>query len=167
MQSHKGTQTHLVCSQDDEIDNEALMAFFKEHLQPERTPRENEIEKTEDEEEETVNEEDEEEEEEEEEKQDEKEHEEEQGGESLVSDSYHEVGDYSNQSSAWSFRDNEAGDDFDRVASTSSQQPYQSPPFYHDNTRRNSPPINHHSIVSLSFNCYLEIGFSPIQGFYI
>ncbi|CAI8590040.1 unnamed protein product [Vicia faba] len=146
MQSHKGTQTHLVTNQDDEIDNEALMAFFKEHLQPEKTPRENEIEKTVDEEEETLNEEEEEEEEEEERKQDDKEHEEEQGGESLVSDSYHEVGDYSNQSSSWSYRDNEPGDDFDRVASTSSQQPYQSPSFYHENTRRNSPPINHHSI---------------------
>lgn len=154
MHSHKGTQTHLVTSQDDEIDNEALMAFFKEHLQPERTPRENEIEKT-------VNEE----EEEEEEKQDEKEHEEEQG-ESLVSDSYHEVGDFSNQSLSWSYRDNEAGDDFDRVASTSSQQPYQSPSFYHENTQQNSPPINHHSIVSFSLNCHLEIGFL-VQGFYI
>ncbi|CAK8531605.1 unnamed protein product [Lathyrus sativus] len=142
MHSHKGTQTHFVTSPDDEIDNEALMEFFKEHLQPERTPRENKIEKTVDEEEEMVNEQ----EEEEEEKQDEKEHEEEQGGESLVSDSYHEVGDYSYRSSSWSYRDNEAGDDFDRIPSTSSQQPFQSPSFYHENTPQNSSPINHHSI---------------------
>lgn len=154
MQSHRGTQTHLVSSQDDEIDNEGLMAFFQEHLYPGRSPQENGTERTVDEEEERVNEE-------EEEKQDEKEHEEEQGGESLISSSLvsslcHEVGDYSNQSSSWSYRDNEAGDDFDRVASTSSQ-PYQSQSSYHDN-RPNSASTNHHSIVSLSFKCYLKIG---------
>ncbi|GAU51433.1 hypothetical protein TSUD_301990 [Trifolium subterraneum] len=82
MQSHKGTQTHLVNTYDDDEDNEGLMAFFLEH--------------------------------------------------------------YSNQSSPWSYRDNEAGDDFDRAASTSSL-PYQSPSFYH-HSRRNSPSNNQHSI---------------------
>jgi len=158
MQSHRGTQTHLVSSQDDEIDNEGLMAFFQEHLYPVRSPQENETERTVDEEEERVNED---EEEEEEEEKDEKEHEEEQGGESFVSSSLvsslcHEVGDYSNQSSSWSYRDNEAGDDFDRVASTSSQ-PYPSQSSYHDN-RPNSSSTNHHSIVSLSFKYYIKIG---------
>jgi len=151
MQSHRGSQTHLVSSQDDDIDNEGLMAFFQEHLYPGRSPQENGTERTIDEEVERVNED-----EEEEEEQDEKEHEEEQGGESLVSSLCHEVGDYSNQSSSWSYRDNEAGDDFDRVASTSSQ-PYQSPSSYHDN-RPNSSSTNHHSIVSLSFKCCLKIG---------
>ncbi|WJX28022.1 RING-type E3 ubiquitin transferase [Trifolium repens] len=150
MQSHKGTQTHLVSNCDDDEDNEGLMAFFLERLHSARTPQENGIERTVDEEKESINEEEENEEEDEEEEDedddddDEKEHEEELGGESLVSSLYHEVGDYSNRSSSWNYRDNETGDDFDRVASTSSR-PYQSPSFYHD-SRRTSPSTNQHSI---------------------
>ena len=136
MQSHRGTQTQLVSSQVDEQDNEGLMAFFQERLRSRITPQENEIVETE---EESINEE-----EEKEEKQDEQKHEEEQEVESLRSGLYNEVGDYTNESSSWSYRDNDAGDDFDRVASTSSQT-YQSPSSYHDN-RRNSSGINHHSI---------------------
>jgi hypothetical protein len=162
MQSHKGTQTHLVNNCDDDEDSEGLMAFFLERLHSARTPQENGIERTVDEEKESINEEEENEEEDEEEEDedddddDEKEHEEELGGESLVSSLYHEVGDYSNRSSSWNYRDNETGDDFDRVASTSSR-PYQSPSFYHD-SRRTSPSTNQHSIVSLSFKCNLKIG---------
>ncbi|CAJ2637627.1 unnamed protein product [Trifolium pratense] len=155
LQSHKGTQTHIVNTYDDDEDNEGLMAFFLERLHSARTSQENGIERMVDEEKDRVNEEDKDEEEEDDNEEEddeedddddeeEEEREEEQGGKSLASSLYHEVGDYSNQSSPWSYRDNEAGDDFDRVASTSSL-PYQSPSFYHD-SRRNSPSTNQHSI---------------------
>ncbi|KAK7329394.1 hypothetical protein VNO77_23560 [Canavalia gladiata] len=141
MESHRGTQTHLVHSQNNEEDSQGLIAFLQDHLLSASTPQEDGRETTGEEEERTNQDEDEEEEEEEEEeKEDEPEHE----GESLISGSYHEGGDYSNQSSTWSYRDNEAGDDFDRVACTPSQ-PYQSPPFYQD-SQRYSPSTNHRSI---------------------
>lgn len=140
MESHRGTQTNIVSNQDDDENNQGLIAFLQKRVQAGSIPQEDEGEIGEEEEEERVNQE-----EVEEEKEGEKEHEE----ENLISGLYHEVGDYSNQSSSWSFRDNEAGDDFDRVASTSSQ-PYQSQSIYHD-SRRNSSSTIHHSIVSFNF----------------
>lgn len=155
MESHRGTQTHLVSSRDDEDDNQGLIAFLQEHMHSRSTPQEDGRERRE---EERIDEE----EEEEEEKADEQEHEEEHEGESLISGLDHEVGDYSNQSSSWSYRDNEASDDLDRVASTSSQ-PCQSHSFYQD-SQRSSPSNNHHSIVSFQVSVwyYLEIGL--VQG---
>ncbi|KAJ1430519.1 Zinc finger, RING-type [Sesbania bispinosa] len=69
------------------------------------------------------------------------------------SGSEHELGDYFNQSSpsmhtpssTWSYRDNDAGDDSDRVASVSSPLPSQSQSFYQDR-RQYSSSTNHHSI---------------------
>ncbi|KAJ1399975.1 Zinc finger, RING-type [Sesbania bispinosa] len=66
---------------------------------------------------------------------------------------HHELGDYFNQSSpsmhtpssTWSYRDNDAGDDSDRVASVSSPLPSQSQSFYQDR-RQYSSSTNHHSI---------------------
>lgn len=142
MESHRGTQTHLVSSQDREEDSHGLMAFLQERLhstiasQDGRHAREEE-------EEESRNQNEEEEEEEEEDNADEQEQEHEE--ESLISGLYHEAGDYSNGSSSWSYRDIEAGYDFDRVVSTS-PQPYQSQSFYSE--CRHSSSTNHHSIVS-------------------
>lgn len=128
MQSHRGTQTHLINSEDDEEDNQGLIAFLKERMHSASPSQEEGRERGGDEEEERM----EEEVEEEEEKEDEDEHE-------------HEVGVYSNPSLAWSFRDHEASDDFDRVASTSSQ-PYQAQSY--GDSRRNSSSSHHNSIVS-------------------
>ncbi|XP_027339004.1 GATA zinc finger domain-containing protein 7-like [Abrus precatorius] len=146
MESHRGTQTHVVNSYDNhEEDNQGLIVFLQEHLHNARAPQEDGRESGEEEEEVRINQDGEEEEDEEADEQ-EHEHEEEHEGESLISGSYHEVGKYSNQSSSWSFGDNEAGDeDLDRDASTSSPQPYQSQPFYQD-SRRCSSSTNHHSI---------------------
>lgn len=140
MESHRGTQTNIVDCQDDDENNQGVIAFLQERVQARSIPQEDERERGEEEEEEeerVIQE--------EEEKVDEKEHEE----ESLIGGSYHEVGDYSNQSLSWSFRDNEASDEFDRVASTSSH-PYQSQSIYQE-SRRNSSSTNHHSIVSFKF----------------
>ncbi|KAL5158211.1 Protein neuralized [Glycine soja] len=140
MESHRGTQTHLVSSQEREEDSHGLMAFLQARLhstiasQDGRDAREEE-------EEESRNQNEEEEEEEEEDNADEQEQEHEE--ESLISGLYHEAGDYSNGSSSWSYRDIEAGYDFDRVVSTS-PQPYQSQSFYPES--RHSPSTNHHSI---------------------
>lgn len=143
MESHRGTQAHLVNSQDHEENSQELMAFLQERLHSARTSQEDGRDATEEEEEEERSQR---EEEEEEDNADEHEEEHEHEEESLISDSYHEAGDYSNRSSSWSYRDNEAGDDFDRVVSPS-PQPYQSQPFYQDS--RQSPATNHHSMVSL------------------
>lgn len=156
MESHRGTQTHLVNRQDEVEDNQALMAFLQERLHPASRPQEDgreRVEKQEEEEEGRNEKEEEVEEEEEAEAEEEEEKVEEQEGESLISSSYHQVGDYFNQSSSthlttWSYRGNETGDDFDIVASTSSQ-PSESQSFCQD-SRRNSSSTNQHSIVSLS-----------------
>lgn len=138
MESYRGTQTHLVNSQDCEEDSQGLMAFLQERLHSTRASQDGSNAREEEDESRNQDEE-------EEDNTDEQEHEEEHEKESLISGSYHEVGDYSNQSSSWSYRDNEAGDDFDRVVS-SSPQPYQSQSFYPES--RHSPSTNHHSIVS-------------------
>lgn len=144
MESHRGTQTHLVNSQDHEEDSQGLMAFIQERLHSSRASqvdgrdmgnKEAEERRNEDEEERSK-----EEEEEEEENEDEQEHEhEEEHGESLISGSYHDAGDYSNRSSSWSYRDSEAGDDY-----STSPQPYQSQSFYQHIQR--SPSTNRHSL---------------------
>nr|KYP50117.1 Protein neuralized [Cajanus cajan] len=121
MESHRGTQTHLVNIQDQQEDSQG----------EEEEERRNQDEEEEEEEDEDNAD--------EQEQEQEKEHEE----ESLISGSYHGVGDYSNRSSSWSYRDNETGDDFDRVDSTSPQT-YQSRSFYPDS--RQSPSTTHHSI---------------------
>uniref|UniRef100_A0A0R0I3Z8 RING-type domain-containing protein n=1 Tax=Glycine max TaxID=3847 RepID=A0A0R0I3Z8_SOYBN len=138
MESHRGTQTHLVNSQDREEDSQGLMAFLQERLHSTRASQDGS--NAREEEDESRNQDEEEEDNTDEQEQ---EHEEEHEKESLISGSYHEVGDYSNQSSSWSYRDNEAGDDFDRVVS-SSPQPYQSQSFYSE--CRHSSSTNHHSI---------------------
>ncbi|XP_020232539.1 ras guanine nucleotide exchange factor Y [Cajanus cajan] len=144
MESHRGTQTHLVNIQDQQEDSQGMMAFLQEHLHSARASQEEGRDAGEEEEERRNQDEEEEEEEDEDnadeqEQEQEKEHEE----ESLISGSYHGVGDYSNRSSSWSYRDNETGDDFDRVDSTSPQT-YQSRSFYPDS--RQSPSTTHHSI---------------------
>ncbi|RDX89691.1 hypothetical protein CR513_28549, partial [Mucuna pruriens] len=139
MKCHRGTQTDLANSQDNAEDSQGLMAFLQERLHAASAPREdgtdveerrNEDEEEEEEEEENADE-------------DEEENADEHEEESLISSSYHEAGDFSNQSTSWSYRDN--GDDFDRVVSTS-PQPYQSQSFYQDSRR--SSTTNHHPIVS-------------------
>lgn len=137
MESHRGTQTHLVNSQDHEEDSQGLMAFLQERLHSTRAAQEDERDMG-DEEGERRNQ-DEEEEEEEEENEDEQEHEHEHERESLISGSYHDAGNYSNRSSPWSYRDNEAGDDY-----STSPQPYQSQSFYQDNRR--FPSTDRHAI---------------------
>ncbi|CAJ1975964.1 unnamed protein product [Sphenostylis stenocarpa] len=134
MESHKGTQAHLVNCQDLEEDSQGLMAFLQERLHSARTSREDGRDVIEEEEERSQEEDD---------NADEHEEEHEREEESLISGSYHEVGDYSNMSSSWSYRDNEAGYDFDRAVSTSPQT-YHSQSFYQDS--RNSPSTNHHSM---------------------
>ncbi|KAI4332099.1 hypothetical protein L6164_017036 [Bauhinia variegata] len=143
MVSHIDTQTHLACSsQDDDEDRRGrmvqLIAFLQEHLHPahnhEEDGEERGVEKAE-------------------EVQEQQEEEEE-------SSQYtnHDVNDYYNQSSSpsssllrtWSYRDNETGDESDRVASPSSPQPSQShsspsQSSYQDN-RQYSSSANHHSI---------------------
>ncbi|KAE9598691.1 hypothetical protein Lal_00022382 [Lupinus albus] len=146
MECHRGTQTHLVGIQDEEEDNQALITILQEHLHLARSPREDEREQPEEKEEEEVRRNDEDEEEQKEEEEEEDEHE----GETLMSNSYNEAGDYFSQSSSptnmttWSYIDNETGDDFDRVASISSP-PSQSQSFCQD-TQQNSSSVNHHSI---------------------
>ncbi|KAK7303829.1 hypothetical protein RJT34_14746 [Clitoria ternatea] len=140
MESHRGTRTHLVNRQVDEVDNQRLVAFLQEQRLSTRTQEDGGERREEEENEEEEEEEEEEEDKEEEEEENVNEHE----GESMTGGSYHEVGDYSNQSSSWSYRDNEAADDFDRVVSTFSQ-PDQSQSFDRD-SRRYSSSTNHHSI---------------------
>ncbi|OIV91662.1 hypothetical protein TanjilG_26515 [Lupinus angustifolius] len=149
MESHRGTQIHLVSRQDEEEDNQMFVSFLQERLRPASSLQEDERERVEEqeEEEETRNEE---EEEPEEDIEEEEEKVEEHEGERLISNSYHEVCDYLNQSSSpihlttWNHKDNETGDDFDRFASISSP-PSQSQSFCEE-SRRNSSSTNHHSI---------------------
>ncbi|CAL0334931.1 unnamed protein product [Lupinus luteus] len=146
MDCHRGTQTHLVSRQDEEDNNQALIAILQERLHLARSPREDEREQPEDKEERRNDEDEEEHKEEEEEEEEEHEHE----RETLISNSYNDAGDYFSRSSSptnlttWSYVDNETGDDFDRVASISSP-PSQSQSFGKD-SRQNSSSANHHSI---------------------
>ena len=145
MKSHRGTQTQLVNCQDDEEDNQGLIAILQGCMHSaSSTPQEDGNVRGE------------------EEKRDERryeeqveEEEEEENLEEQELEQCHEVSGYFHQPSSpspsrtWSFRDNEASDDFDRVASTSSpSQPSQSQSSYQNNRRCSSSP-NHHSIVSL------------------
>ncbi|KAL2340117.1 hypothetical protein Fmac_008057 [Flemingia macrophylla] len=141
MESHRGTQTHLVNSQDLEEDSQGLMAFLQERLHSARASQEDGREAGEEEQEERRNQEEEKEHEEEEDNADEQEQEHEE--ESLISGSYHEIGNDYNRSSTWSYRDHETGDYFDRAVSTSPQT-YQYRSFYPDSRR--SPYTPHHSI---------------------
>lgn len=138
-----GTQTHLVSNQYNEEDQEEsmeqLMAFFQEHLGP-RSPQKGGRER---EEEEEV-------------KRNEEENKAgEQEEESITSISDHELCDYHSSpsihtpsSSTWSYRDNDGGDDSDRVAYVSSPLPSQSQSLYQDAPQYSSS-TNHPSIVSL------------------
>ncbi|XP_061342437.1 uncharacterized protein LOC133288643 [Gastrolobium bilobum] len=143
MKSHIGTQTHLINGQYDEGDQkermDQVMEFLQEHLCFGDSPQDGKgsaVEKEEEEEEE------------------EEVKVEEQEKESIISGSDHELGNYFNQSSSpmhssssskWSYRDIDAGDDSDRVASISSSLPSQSQSFYKD-SRQYSSSTNHHSI---------------------
>ncbi|XP_027343299.1 uncharacterized protein LOC113855868 [Abrus precatorius] len=139
MKSHMGTKSHLISSQCDEEDQEGsmdqLMAFFQEHLHFRSKSQEDGMDRVQEEEE--------------------RRNEEEEAEEkSIISGSDHE-GDYFNHSSSslhapspssWSYRDNDAGDDSDRLVSMSSPPTsHQSQSFYQDN-RQYSSSINHHSI---------------------
>ncbi|KAK7359561.1 hypothetical protein VNO77_01522 [Canavalia gladiata] len=130
--SHMGPQTKLMSSQCDEQDREGSMdqlrAFFQERLHFRGSDKEDGD--REQEKEERRNEE------EEEEEQEEKAEEQE---ESTISGSDHE-GDYFNQSSSsihapspssWSYRDNDVGDDSDRLVSMPSPSPSQSQSQHH------------------------------------
>lgn len=145
MKSHIGAQT----SQDDDEDSQEsrgqLMAFFREHL---NSPEDGRDKERAEEEEESIHE-----------VQEEKEEKvEEQEEDSIISDSDHESSDCSSQSSpsmhassplrTWSYKDNEVGDDYDKVAYISSQPPLQSQSSYQD-SRQYSSFTSHHSIVSL------------------
>lgn len=142
MKSHVGAQTHLASNQYDEEDQEEsmeqLMAFYHDRLRvrdspPEDGRDEEEVRRNEEEEEEKA---------------------EGQEEESIISGSDHELGDYHSSSSihtpsssTWSYRDNDGGDDPDRVASVSSPIPSQSQSFYQD-SQQDTSSTNHHSIVS-------------------
>ncbi|WVZ19905.1 hypothetical protein V8G54_007227 [Vigna mungo] len=125
MESHRGTQAHLVNSQDYEENSQELMAFLQERLHSARASQDGRDAIEEEEEEDNA---------------DEHEEEHEHEDESLISDPYHEPGDYSNRSSSCSYRDNEAGD------YSPSRQPYQSQSFYQDSRQSASPSTNHHSM---------------------
>ncbi|KAE9594264.1 putative aminoacyltransferase, E1 ubiquitin-activating enzyme [Lupinus albus] len=173
MKSHRGVQTHLVSRQDEEEDNQVFVSFLQECLHPASSPQADERERVDEQEEEEeaepeddieeeseediedpeedIDEEPEEDNiEEEEEEEEEEEKVEEHEGERLISNSDHEVCDYFNQSTSpthlttWSYKDNETGDDFDRVASMS-LPPSQSESFCEE-SRRNSSSTDHHSI---------------------
>lgn len=166
MESHVGTQTLFVNSQEDEEDQ--LMAFLQQHLA--RNLEENEGGRQEEEEGEEEKAEEEEEEEKEVEKGEEEE-EEEEGERSLIKGpcNNEEANEYSIQSSPsthlpnstaspdlsrWSYRDNmgEASDDSesDRVESTASTLPSQCQYFYQD-SQQYSSSTTRNSIVSLIY----------------
>ncbi|CAL5213899.1 unnamed protein product [Lathyrus oleraceus] len=130
MNSHRGTQTHLVNNQIYEEEREGSMqeltAFFHDRFHVRGNLEENGRDMTEKEvpvEEESVN-----------------------------SGSDHELGDSQSSSSvnspssaSWSYGDTDGGDDSDRVVFVSSPLPSQSQSFYQDN-RQYCPSTNHQSI---------------------
>ncbi|KAL1359196.1 hypothetical protein HN51_004485 [Arachis hypogaea] len=149
MNSHKGTQTQLVNCQDDEDENQILMAYLQERMRSAKSPQEDKQEGGG-----------------EEEKRDEMQNagqEEEQRQEQeqeQEQERCHEDVEYFPQSSSpcpsrtWSYKDNETCDDSDGVVfacasastySPSHSQPSQFQSAYHDNRRSSSPP-NHHSM---------------------
>ena len=170
MESHIGTQTHLIRSQEDEDDSrgrmDQLIQFLQERMHPE------EEEDDDDDEDEKIEAEEGKGEEQEEEKERgtvEEEHGEEEEG-SLIGSQYHEVGNYFNQpsssmypsssmhtaspSTTWSYRDNETVDDSDIITSASSPQPSHSQSFYRDG-RQYSSSANPHSIVCFYLYLYM------------
>ncbi|KAK7319209.1 hypothetical protein RJT34_03927 [Clitoria ternatea] len=143
VKSRTGTQTHLADSRHSEEDQDRsmdqLMTFFHERLHFRGNPQEDERDRVKEEDERRKKE----------------EKDEEQEEDSIIS-SLDQEGDYFNQSSpsmqapspsSWSYRDNIAEDDSDRVASLSSSPPSQSPSFFQDTHQYSSSSSpNHHSI---------------------
>ncbi|MED6221434.1 hypothetical protein PIB30_054598 [Stylosanthes scabra] len=133
--SHKGTQTQLENCQDDEDDNnQILMAYLQERMRSAKAPQEDEQERGE-----------------EEENQDERQNareEQERMHEDVV---YFQQSSFPCPSRTWSYKDNETCDDSVYACPSASayspphSQPSHCQSSYQNNTRSSSPP-NHHSI---------------------
>ncbi|XP_015959785.3 LOW QUALITY PROTEIN: uncharacterized protein LOC107483694 [Arachis duranensis] len=143
MNSHKGTQTQLVNCQDDEDENQILMAYLQERMRSAKSPQEDKQEGGG-----------------EEEKRDEMQNAGQEEEQRQEQERCHEDVEYFQQSSSpcpsrtWNYKDNETCDDSDGVVfacasastySPSHSQPSQFQSAYHDNRRSSSPP-NHHSM---------------------